>query len=483
MRHRSVKSLAHHEVGHRLHAWLGRIEDVDRLASLNARLEEAAPSIQDLVSDYLPAEMQHKAAFTHDAEIGRLTYTAWPPAAMDGPPATAAPPIAAVTKPVELRALLARSPRSLLWRLANQGLFARLAEELFVMVLADWPEGDLSLSNVKDAGGEGGQIELWLPPAAMEPQGGGASGESTPIAEAVEPIWGGLLTGQCTFRVVTQGVDGSELGLARFTCCIVVDLDRGQHCQHVVSCAVCPELTSSLELALGSPRLFSASLALGSRQQHLARPQKSGWLRKRGFWLPVMRERYFILHHGCLRYWATLPPFHPQEWREEELSRCTSNDVIQLAGATLLPPRAARTRDRRDEASQGGDGGGGDGGGCEGGGGGGGDGSGGGGSGGDGGGDDGGVDGGCGEGVDGGIDSHLHTGGAVLPREVEQEAGGLTSDVESLIIELITPCSRYPRYVLRASSASEREAWACAIAQHIWHGPHQTAHLAWPAQH
>ena len=166
MRHRSVKSLAHHEVGHRLHAWLGRIEDVDRLASLNARLEEAAPSIQDLVSDYLPAEMQHKAAFTHDAEIGRLTYTAWPPAAMDGPPATAAPPIAAVTKPVELRALLARSPRSLLWRLANQGLFARLAEELFVMVLADWPEGDLSLSNVKDAGGEGGQIELWLPPAA-----------------------------------------------------------------------------------------------------------------------------------------------------------------------------------------------------------------------------------------------------------------------------------------------------------------------------
>ena len=84
-----------------------------------------------------------------------------------------------------------------------------------------------------------------------------------------------------------------------------------------------------------SARLLSAARANGLRLQHLAAPEKSGVLLKRGHWMPVWRPRFFILHHGTLRYWQGTPPFHPMEWSEAELGSSTSVDVIELADATL----------------------------------------------------------------------------------------------------------------------------------------------------
>ena len=322
-------SFACYEVHHRLCEWIRTVGEMERFGSLNASLEEATHSLDNLP---LTPEAQQKTAFTYDREIGRLAYAVWLPGAAT-----------AVTEPAAVRATLRQTRRSLLWRLSNQSLFAMLAEKLFGMVAADWPDGELSLSNVK--GYEGGHFELWLPPAADKAAAGAPSSSSDDattreefVGEAVAPIGGGLLVGRCTFRAVVQEQSGAELELARFACVVVVDLDQQRHCQHVASCTVPPEL---LALPLASPRLLSASQELGVRQQHLARPQKRGWVCKRGRWLPIWRRRWAVLHHGCLHYWNDLPPFHPREWSEDELNAPSSNDVIQLAGASMTCPAPA----------------------------------------------------------------------------------------------------------------------------------------------
>jgi len=161
---------------------------------------------------------------------------------------------------------------------------------------------------------------------------------------------------------------------------VVVDLDRAEHTQHVANCSVPPELLQPET----SDRLLSASHELGVRQQHVAWPEKSGWVLKRGHWLPAWRQRWVILHHGSIRYWSELPPFHPQEWSEDEINHHTSNDVIQLAGASMT----------------------------------------------------------------------------LSPNESEHAE-----------MELITPCSRYPRYMFRFADHTELNEWADAIKKHLWRGP------------
>ena len=401
-------SLACYEVHHRLCEWIRTIGEMERLTTLNATLEEASAGL--LSSLPLTPEAQQKAAFTYEREIGRLSYAVWLPGAAS-----------AVTEPSALRAALRQTSRALLWRMANQSLFAMLAETLFGMVAADWPDGELSLSNVKGAGGEGGHFELWLPPSADEASVGTCSFSSEATAgaeslgEAAEPIDGGLLVARCTFRAVVQEQSGEELELARFGCVCVVDLDQRRHCQHVASCTVPPEL---LDLSLASPRLLSASHELGIRQQHLAQPQKSGWVVKRGRWLPIWRRRWAVLHHGCLHYWSGVPPFHPREWSEDELNSPTSNDVIQLAGASMTCPTAAVVDDEQH----------------------------------------------------GGRQAEQQTQGGELEEQTHKRHGGVFFE-----ITLETPCSRHPRYLLRLESAEERDEWASAIAQHLWRGPSAAA--------
>eukprot|EP00966_Prymnesium_polylepis_P254813 5887602-Prymnesium_polylepis.1 len=76
---------------------------MDRLQTLNSRLEVSAPTADDLLARYAPPEEQGLAAFAHDTEIGRLTYEVWP---SDGA-------AAAVTENEAVRALLRRTRRSL----------------------------------------------------------------------------------------------------------------------------------------------------------------------------------------------------------------------------------------------------------------------------------------------------------------------------------------------------------------------------------
>lgn len=326
----NAESLSYLAVNHKLLEWTHSVGQFGRIAELNERLLASTPSTDNLLSQFDAPEMQCNAAFTHDTEIGRLAYAAWP-----------ADSATAISNCDDLRALLLRTRRSLLWRLANQGLFALLAETLFCMIAEAWPQGELSLSNVKGEDGLGGHFTIWLPADADEGTAAagckGSEARGVPlqaVGEPAEPVLGGLLIAQCTFRVVVQEQSGAELELARFACAVIVDLDKRRHVNQVVNCSVPPELLAPL----GSPRLLSASMELGHRQQHLAQPLKVGWMVKRAHWLPVWRRRWVVLHHGCIRYWTGLPPFHPQEWSEEELSQHTSNDVIQLAGASLVLP-------------------------------------------------------------------------------------------------------------------------------------------------
>ena len=42
-------------------------------------------------------------------------------------------------------------------------------------------------------------------------------------------------------------------------------------------------------------------------------------------------------------------------------------------------------------------------------------------------------------------------------------------EIEEIVeLELLTPRSRFPKYVLRADTPDEARAWAASIAQHIW---------------
>ncbi|KAL3894247.1 MAG: hypothetical protein SGPRY_013860 [Prymnesium sp.] len=267
-------SLAYIEVVHRLREWVRELCQLDFLERVNAQLEQVAPSFEELLSRYSPATQQSRTAFTHDIEVGRLTYYAWTPLACE-----------AVSTKEEIRALLLRTKRSLLWRMANQALFEFLAEVLFAAVTSKWASGEVSLSNVKDEDGAGGRFEMWLPAEAEESASElQCEGNSTAaLGSAQEPIDGGLIIAQCTFRAVAQETSGEELELARFACVILVDLDHHKYTQHIASCHVPPELLQPV----ASPRLLSASHELGIRQQHVAQPDKLGWLLKRGYWLPV----------------------------------------------------------------------------------------------------------------------------------------------------------------------------------------------------
>jgi hypothetical protein len=438
-----TSNLSHIEVAHRLHEWLLNVGSLDRVAAINEALASGATvPCAELLARFQAPEQQKRARFTHDVDLSRLKYSVWQHAAKEP-----------VTQVAELRALLRRTSHCMLWRLASHGLFASLLEALFTQLQAEWPEGDISLSNVKDADGEGGKFELWLPAAAQnevpneeqdaaaaaavteeegeDGDGAAAEGEATARAELAasakarwsseatlfpalmtigvaapsavaarpsrnpstpssslssasagdgrvttgaaaaaragggvagaaddrcwdpaEPLDGGLLLGKCTVQCVTMDEGGGQLELARTHCVVIVDLDRGVHCQQVVGSSVNPMLLPDLPddalpeggsaaapaPRLLSPRLQSAAVALGMRQQHLARPTKVGWLKKRGQLLPSWRLRWCVLHHGTLRYWHTRPThFGPlEEWSEAELREATSIDVIQLADATIV---------------------------------------------------------------------------------------------------------------------------------------------------
>ena len=143
--------MSYREVRHRLVDWLEAASSMDYLVRLNDRLA-AVPAVDLLIKDLTAPAQQSQAAFTHDSEIGRLSYGA----ALEGSSES-------VTEPSAVRQLLRHTRRSLLWRLSNQLLFASVAETLFAQLQDDFPDGELSLSNIKD-GAEGGQFQLWLPP-------------------------------------------------------------------------------------------------------------------------------------------------------------------------------------------------------------------------------------------------------------------------------------------------------------------------------
>lgn len=412
---------------------------------------------------YSTPEAQSKVQLTHDADIGRLAYSVRLGSDNN-----------AETDAVAIRRLLRRTRRSLFWRLANQTLFAAIAQMLHIHVQEAWP-GALNISNVKDGeDGEGGKFDLWIPEAALEVEAAPAAakatdaqsqtpGSSAALDAPAEPVYGGLLTGACTFRVVTQEESGGQLELARIASVVVLDLDRMQFAQHVISCQVNQGL---LDLSLAD-RMHSAARAVGLQQQHLACADKSGYLNSRGQLLPIWRRRWFVLHHGTLRYWVGLPPFYPMEWSPEELREHTSIDVIQLAGATLTlriggRPDAPVSAGRRQ------------------------------------------------------VDEAIDTGGSSMPSSptaavpfadpaeimhsvtstwqvsyrpdepprgqpaperaeaqvMRARSGSWSSsraDAEPRVeLELTTPHARYPRYVLRADSPEETRAWASAIERHMW---------------
>ena len=399
------ESLAHHEVLERLHEWLGTVSDLHRLTAVNDALERQWTAA-DFVASLLPAEQQKMAAFAHNTEIGRLAYAVWTPGAS-----------AAVSEPSAVRALLRCTRNSLLWRLATQNLFAPITAACFEQLSTEWPDGgDLSLSNVQEQSGAGGSFEIFLPAAVAAQAAAGVSDSAVETVDApAEPVDGGLLIGQCTFQIMSQQLDGERLQLAVMPCVVVVDLDRHTVCQHVTGCTP----TAGL---LHSCALRSAALAIGLRQQHLARPAKSGWLLKRHQLLPLWRPRFFVLHYGTLRYWPTPPSFGSfggDEWSEDELRAHTSIDVVQLAGGAL---RVANVQDD------------------------------------------------C---VTGGASGTPSTATTLPIAElaVRVQGGGTQQPAATYELELETPHSRYAKCWLRAASAEEQAQWADALRQHIWRGP------------
>lgn len=232
-------SLAHLEAGRRLRNWLITIENLSQLQALNDRLQEMTSDLEDVLAPHLSDAAQRAVQLTHNADIGRLAYVARLGSESEG-----------VTEPAAVRQLLRRTRRSLLWRLANQNLFASVAQVLFVHVHEAMPDL-LSVSNVKDGkAGEGGRFELWLPTAAIEKSADAAASlsfkdghprdlEGSPAVDDVAldapapSVLGGLLIGSCTFRVQAAEEGGGELELARIGAVVVLDLDRRRFAQCV----------------------------------------------------------------------------------------------------------------------------------------------------------------------------------------------------------------------------------------------------------
>lgn len=236
-------SLAHLEAGRRLRNWLITIENLSQLQALNDRLQEMTSEVEDVLAPHLSDAAQRAVQLTHNADIGRLAYVARLGSESE-----------CVTEPAAVRQLLRRTRRSLLWRLANQNLFASVAQVLFLHVHEAMPDL-LSVSNVKDGkAGEGGRFELWLPMAAIEPSavtsadaaaslsfkdGHPRDLEGSPAVEDVAldapapSVHGGLLIGSCTFRVQAAEEGGGELELARIGAVVVLDLDRRRFAQCV----------------------------------------------------------------------------------------------------------------------------------------------------------------------------------------------------------------------------------------------------------
>lgn len=232
-------SLAHLEAGRRLRNWLITIENLSQLQALNDRLQEMTSDLEDVLAPHLSDAAQRAVQLTHNADIGRLAYVARLGSESEG-----------VTEPAAVRQLLRRTRRSLLWRLANQNLFASVAQVLFVHVHEAMPDL-LSVSNVKDGkAGEGGRFELWLPTAAIELSADAAASlsfkdghprdlEGSPAVDDVAldapapSVLGGLLIGSCTFRVQAAEEGGGELELARIGAVVVLDMDRRRFAQCV----------------------------------------------------------------------------------------------------------------------------------------------------------------------------------------------------------------------------------------------------------
>jgi hypothetical protein len=236
-------SLAHLEAGRRLRNWLITIENLSQLQALNDRLQEMTSEVEDVLAPHLSDAAQRAVQLTHNADIGRLAYVARLGSESE-----------CVTEPAAVRQLLRRTRRSLLWRLANQNLFASVAQVLFLHVHEAMPDL-LSVSNVKDGkAGEGGRFELWLPTAAIEPSavtsadaaaslsfkdGHPRDLEGSPAVDDVAldapapSVHGGLLIGSCTFRVQAAEEGGGELELARIGAVVVLDLDRRRFAQCV----------------------------------------------------------------------------------------------------------------------------------------------------------------------------------------------------------------------------------------------------------
>jgi len=460
-----VENLAYIDAARRLRAWLDKAGDLETLSMLNERLLETTEA---LLAPFLPDEAQVNTALTHNADIGRLAYKVHVSTKRDP-----------VTDAIEVRDVLRHTRRSLLWRLANQNLFATIAQVLHMYVQEVCP-GALSISNVKDPNDQGGSYVLWLPDAVVDTDSSAADGESVPLGTATSPVGGGMLVGSCTFRVVTQEENGAELELARFSSVVVADLDRMQHAQHVVACTVADGLLDRNDGCSSS--LLSAARAIGMQQQYLAFPDKVGYLGSRGQLLPIWRKRWFVLHHGTLRYWKGAPPFHPLEWSVDELRQHTSVDVIPLAGGSLTvrsgdhgdrwsddrsqsartstreAPDEARSRFKVSDTAMP-----------------------------------------CNDHVtevDAPVadSSHaqVHVGAqseALMDAAATMTAGdkALSEHVVQPVvqppelpvhivcqesnlneIEISTPCARHPKYFLRAESAAEAWAWAVAIEKHMW---------------
>ena len=116
-------SLAYLAVARDLRDWLQRLPSIERLAEANARLAASSPDINGVLAAYSDEKHQAKAAYTHDAEIGRLGYRVWLPGASEP-----------ITDVEAVKAVLRRSRRSLLWRIANQAAFFHATEALFMQV-------------------------------------------------------------------------------------------------------------------------------------------------------------------------------------------------------------------------------------------------------------------------------------------------------------------------------------------------------------
>ena len=201
-----TESLAWRDVSERLRHWLRRMADPATIKALNEELaaSDSESELAALVESCSSAAAQSKAVYTHDAEMDRLSYSVSVPGVAS-----------AVTGTLAVRALFVRTQRWVLWRLANQELFALLFARLSARLSEEWPGGEVSVANVKEAGA-GGHFRLSLPSDALAAPAtaaaAAADGDAVGAAEGTDdtPEW--LRNADVVLRASGSGTCGAGGG-------------------------------------------------------------------------------------------------------------------------------------------------------------------------------------------------------------------------------------------------------------------------------